>query len=248
MGWLEPLRQVLGSATAPVDFFFRVDDVGWQDDHLFPLLELFERHAVPVDLAVIPQAITPGTAAELRTRLGRTPDRIGVHVHGFAHVNHEPDGRKSEFGPRREPAAQRRDLEAGRHRLASLLGDAVAPFFTPPWNRCTESTARLLAELGCRVLSRDARAQPFGIPGCLELPIRVDCLRPPADIVATGERLAAEGRSGWPVGVMLHPARIEAEDRRWLDELLALVAAHVAARCRSMRALASDRSWAGRTQ
>jgi peptidoglycan/xylan/chitin deacetylase (PgdA/CDA1 family) len=168
-------------------------------------------------------------------------------VHGFAHVNHEPDGRKSEFGPRRDLGAQRRDLEAGRRRLELLLGDAVAPFFTPPWNRCTESTAQILADLGFRALSRDARERPFDIPGFLEVPVRVDWLRPPADIAATGERLAAEGRSGSPVGVMLHPARIEAEDRRWLSELLALVGRHVGARCRSMRSLAGDRSLAGRT-
>ena len=248
MGWLEPLRQVVERATVPVDFFFRIDDVGWEDDRLFPLLDLFEQRAVPVDLAVIPQALTPGTAAELRARLARSPDRMGVHLHGFAHVNHEPDGRKSEFGPRREVGAQRRDLEAGRHQLELLLGDAVAPFFTPPWNRCTESTARLLAELGFRVLSRDARERPFGIPGFLEIPVRVDWLRPPADVAATGERLAVEGRSGSPVGIMLHPARIDAEQRRWLGALLALLGSHVGSRCRSMRSLANDRFPEGKQQ
>jgi len=67
MGWLEPLRQVVERATVPVDFFFRIDDVGWEDDRLFPLLDLFEQRAVPIDLAVIPQALTPGVNTDKRS-------------------------------------------------------------------------------------------------------------------------------------------------------------------------------------
>jgi len=69
-----------------------------------------------------------------------------------------------------------------------------------------------------------------------------------ADVAATGERLAVEGRSGSPVGIMLHPARIDAEERRWLGELLALLGSHVGSRCWSMRSLATDRSPDGKQQ
>ena len=73
---------------------------------------------------------------------------VGLHQHGLAHVNHEREGRKCEFGPSRDAAAQRRDIADGRERLAALLGDRVDPIFTPPWNRCTADTGAVLAELG----------------------------------------------------------------------------------------------------
>src|SRR5437867_7417220 len=154
--WLDPVRRVLDESPAPPAFFFRDDDVGRADGRLAPLLDLFARHAVPIDLAVIPQALAPAAADALRARIARAPAPIGIHMHGFAHVNHAPAGRKCEFGAARDVDAQRRDLELGRRRLDELLGDAVAPFFSPPWNRCTQATGRLLVELGFRVLSRDA--------------------------------------------------------------------------------------------
>src|SRR5437763_217813 len=171
--WLDPLRRVLDEAPARLAFFFRDDDVGRADERLHPLLDLFSRHAVPIDLAVIPQALAPAVADVLCTRIARASTPIGVHVHGFAHVNHEPAGRKCEFGPARDLAAQRRDLELGRRRVAELLGDAVAPFFTPPWNRCTETTGRLLRQLGFLVLSPAAAEPPFCLPRLLEMPVRL---------------------------------------------------------------------------
>src|SRR5437763_1431027 len=139
-GWLDPLRRVLDAAPARLAFFFRDDDVGRADERLHPLLDLFSQHTVPIDLAVTPPALAPAVADALCTRIAHASTPTGVHVHGLAHVYHDPAGRKCEFGPARDPAAQRCDLELGRRRIAELLGDAVAPFFTPPWNRCTETT------------------------------------------------------------------------------------------------------------
>ena len=110
-----------------------------------------------------------GLARELAAR-----PEVGLHQHGLAHVNHEREGRKCEFGPARGAAAQRRDIAEGRERLAALLGARVDPIFTPPWNRCTAETGRCLAELGFEVLSRESRAAPLGVPGLRELPVSVD--------------------------------------------------------------------------
>jgi hypothetical protein len=159
---LDPVAAALDAAPAAVPWFFRDDDVGWRTDRLRPLVDRFERHGLPVDLAVIPQALRPGLARELRLRTG---DGLAVHQHGLAHVNHEPDGRKQEFGPSRPREVQRRDIEAGRRLLEDRLGDIVQPIFTPPWNRCTADTGVCLAELGFTVLSREARAEPFRVPG-----------------------------------------------------------------------------------
>src|SRR4029453_10508454 len=102
--WLDPLRQALDTSTDPVAFFFRDDDVGWSDDRLFALLDLFAQHRVPVDLAVIPSALTPSLACRICARVESAPNHLAVHQHGFAHVSHETVGRKSEFGMSRSQA------------------------------------------------------------------------------------------------------------------------------------------------
>lgn len=228
--WLDPLRRALDAAPTPVDLFFRDDDAGWDDDRLFALLDLFAGHETPIDLAVIPDALTPRLADRLLGRGGG----VGLHQHGFAHVNHEPEGRKCEFGASRSKGLQRRDIEEGRRRLAELLGPAVRPVFTPPWNRCTHATGECLVELGFRAISRDATAAPLGVAGLDEVPIRVDWLARRKGVrlgrEEIGERLAAEVGSAAPVGIMLHHAEMDDGERRAAAELLALLGGHPSAR------------------
>jgi peptidoglycan/xylan/chitin deacetylase (PgdA/CDA1 family) len=230
--WLEPVRAALDAADEPVAFFFRDDDAGWADDHLMALLDLFDEHGVCVDLAVIPAALRPGLAAELRARRRAARAGVGLHQHGLAHVNHETEGKRQEFGPARGPSDQRGDLAAGRERLAALLGDDLDPIFTPPWNRCTEVTGRCLADLGVGVLSRDRGAGPLAVDGLRELGIDADWVR--LERAELGARVAARVRAGGPVGVMLHHAEMDAAGRADLGELLRLVADHRAAVARPM--------------
>jgi hypothetical protein len=217
--WLDPVRAALDSRPAPADVFFRDDDAGWGDDRLRALLDRFERRELPLDLAVIPAALDRRLAADLRRRAAT--QRLGLHQHGYAHRNHEPHGRKYEFGPHRSAQQQRRDIEAGAARLRDLLGDLVQPIFTPPWNRCTVDTAQCLVEHGFDVLSRESRAEPLGVAGLREVPVRIDWLKP--DV---GERLAASLARGGRVGVMFHHAVMDSEDLSRADELLALLASH----------------------
>jgi hypothetical protein len=157
-----------------------------------------------------------------------------VHQHGLAHVNHEPDGRKHEFGPSRSREAQRRDIEAGRKLLAERLDGVVEPIFTPPWNRCTADTAACLAELGFEVLSRESRAEPFAVPGLRELPVSLDFVRLEPDELA---RRFAAARP--PVGVMFHHAEMDTAAMDRADELLALLARHDRVVARPMMATGS---------
>ncbi len=235
--WLRPVEAALDAVDPPVPFFFRDDDAGWGDDRLLELLDRFSARALPVDLAVIPCELDAGLAGELASRRG-----VGLHQHGLAHANHEREGRKCEFGPARGAAAQRRDIGAGRARLADLLGARVDPIFTPPWNRCTADTGRSLASLGFAVLSREARAAPLGVPGLLELPVSVDWfahrhgarLRPGE----LGGRIADVIRLGGPVGVMFHHAVMDDAEMRRASELVSLVAGHDRARPALMMELA----------
>jgi peptidoglycan/xylan/chitin deacetylase (PgdA/CDA1 family) len=218
--WLQPVEEAVDAAREPVRVFFRDDDAGWDDARLLALLDRFAACGLPVDLAVIPLELDAGLARELLARPG-----VGLHQHGLAHTNHEREGRKCEFGPSRGLQAQRRDIEAGRDRLTDLLGDRVDPIFTPPWNRCTPDTGTALAELGFRVLSRESRAEPLGMPGLSELPVHIDWVRlAPLEL---GARIAGAIQSGGPVGLMFHHAVME--DMRPMSDLLTVLAGRVRA-------------------
>jgi hypothetical protein len=240
--WLDKLRRALDSAARPVDFFFRDDDAGWCDERLFALLDLFERRQLPIDVAAIPRAMTAALASELRARVTAAPGRLAVHQHGFAHVNHEREGRKCEFGPSRPRELQRQDIESGRRILSEEYGLHTGNIFTPPWNRCTEATGEALLASGFRVLSRDATARPLGVAGLYELPVRFDWFARRKGVrlgLEESGALLAETASGGasPVGVMFHHELMDEGELGRADELLALLAAHTNVRCRLMSAL-----------
>jgi hypothetical protein len=225
--WLDPVAAALDGAPAEVPVFFRDDDAGWADDRLLALLDRFSELGLPLDVAAIPAALGTGISRELLAR------GVAVHQHGLAHANHEPEGRKHEFGPSRSREAQRRDIAAGRELLAERLDGAVEPMFTPPWNRCTRETALCLVELGFAVLSRESRAEPFGVPGLRELPVSLDFARlSPEEF---GARFAAARP---PVGVMFHHAEMGAVELARAGELLELLAGHPRVVARPMMALA----------
>jgi peptidoglycan/xylan/chitin deacetylase (PgdA/CDA1 family) len=210
------LGTALDEAPAPVPVFFRDDDAGWGDERLLRLADGFARHGLPLDLAVIPTALSPGLAETLRER------PVGLHQHGYAHVNHQREGRKCEFGPDRSRAQQQDDIARGRERLQALLGDRLDPFFTPPWNRCTRDTGEALVALGFAALSREHRAEPLGL--LPEVPVHLDVARLSAEELDA--RFARFVRNGGPVGVMLHHAVMGDEDFARADALLGRLAGH----------------------
>jgi hypothetical protein len=149
-GWLDRLRKRLDQAPKPITFFFRDDDAGWDDEALLWLLDIFGEEPAPLDLAVIPGSADEALATTLLDRRGGAVRRLRFHQHGFRHVNHEATGRKCEFGPSRDRAEQAADIEAGRDRLRGLLGAALDPIFTPPWNRCSQITVDVLTSWDSR--------------------------------------------------------------------------------------------------
>jgi peptidoglycan/xylan/chitin deacetylase (PgdA/CDA1 family) len=209
-----------------VDVFFRDDDAGWEDARLLSLCDLFGALELPLDVAVIPNDLTERLGRELLKR-----DWLALHQHGFTHRNHEREGRKCEFGPSRSYEAQRHDIAAGRDILEALLGDFMK-IFTPPWNRCTFDTARAVHELGFAMLSREHRAEPFGLNRLAELPVHLDFARlSPEEL---DQRFAAHVAEGGPVGVMFHHAVMDREAFDRAGELLHLLARHESVRARHM--------------
>lgn len=230
--WLRPVRDALDALDAldrPVGCFVRDDDGGWADDRLFAMLDVFERHAMPIDVAVIPDALGPELAGALAARAGQGV--LHLHQHGCAHVNHEPpDRRKCEFGAARPVETLHDDVARGWDRLTSMLGDAVEPVFTPPWNRCVDELGGILATVGLRVLSRDHTAGLIGHPDVAEVAVNIDWFGSTKGERWTreqlGDRIADRITAGGPLGLMLHHGVTDDAELVDIEHLVALLATH----------------------
>lgn len=239
--WLDPVRAALTEAPAPVRLFVRDDDAGRAELQLERLLDVFEAHEAPLDLAIIPAILRPEAAEALLRRRARWPS-LNFHQHGYAHVNHETEGRKCEFGAARGVLRQQADIRMGRDRLAALLGP-TDPIFTPPWNRCTQDTVSALEREGFQVLSREAKASPLAMHVLYDLPVCVDWRRgrggirqsPTGAAAALATRL--RGANGGVLGLMLHHEVLETEDFSLLGELLALLKASPIVRLGAMMSI-----------
>lgn len=241
-GWLDPVRAALDLRTTPLDCFFRDDDGGWGNVELVRLVSCFERAGAPLDIAMIPAATDAALAAYLLERKRQGTIALGLHQHGCSHLNHESAGRKCEFGASRSPAQQSTDIAAGRDRLQLLLGDAMDPIFTPPWNRCTGETIAALADLGFAALSRNRGASPEIQGGLRELDVHVDWMRHRSstgpDHCAIADAIVDSLRHDEPVGIMLHHAVMGEGDFHAMSDLLTALGSHPRVTFRSMAELA----------
>jgi peptidoglycan/xylan/chitin deacetylase (PgdA/CDA1 family) len=239
MNWLLPIQSALDSAAKPVNFFFRDDDAGWNNAELLVLLDLFESHEVPLDVAVIPRSINQATLNLILPRLKRSPHLLAAHQHGYEHVNHEQTGRKCEFGNARSLDQQQTDIRAGKFLFEQAFGGPSVSIFTPPWNRCTETTAHCLREAGFQVLSRDLTATPLLAPGLRELPISIDWFAKHKGNRVTFQELGTQTanaiRTQPQVGIMLHHAVMDQSEFQQLDNLLSLLTTHPKVSCRLMQ-------------
>ncbi|HEX6044982.1 MAG TPA: hypothetical protein VFZ22_10875 [Pyrinomonadaceae bacterium] len=241
--WLDPLREALDESDTRIDFFFRDDDVGWSNDEFRALLACFRQHSVPLDIAAIPSALTTQFAREIRAAHDEAPELVGIHQHGFSHTNYEVLGRKCEFGVSRRQEDQYEDIQLGKMTLDGMFGFAFDSIFTPPWNRCTKTTAECLNELGFEVLSRDATAPSLRVSGLKELPISIDWFAKKngkrLSFEFLGTLIARSAKQKQPVGIMLHHELMNAAERELLGDLLALLSTHRQAHCKLMADIAA---------
>lgn len=236
--FVTPVLRALDALDQPLDLFIRDDDAGWSDDTLLALLDVTARARVPIDLAAIPLAVSPLLALELNARIDAMPGLLAVHQHGCAHLNHQTEGRKCEFGDARDAHRHRADLMGGRLLLEGCFGARLQRFFTPPWNRCAELTPALLAELGYRALSRDRGApRQSALP---ELPVDIDWSRQhregglPQVAHALATAVRERGRLRQSLGLMLHHAAMSVDELDALGQALSAWARHPQARWRAM--------------
>lgn len=228
--WLQPITDVLDKLVKPVQVFFRDDDAGWSNAQLYAMLDEFAKAEIAVDLAVIPAALDDKLADELLSRWQQDEKILGFHQHGYSHGNHEIEGRKCEFGRNRSKPQQKTDLANGKQLLQDSFGRALDPFFTPPWNRCTQATLECLDELAFRLLSRDITAEQFTSPSLTQQPVHVDWSKiiknSPNDLDELGQSIADQLAVNELTGIMLHHADMQAVHLQPLAQLLAVISSH----------------------
>lgn len=204
--------------------FFRADDIGVPGEGFAKLVNLFRRKQVPLTLSVVPAWLTRPRWLQLQKLCGKDLRLWCWTQHGWRHVNHEPHGKKLEFGPKRTAARKRHDLWLGFQRLSQLMGKVFIPAFTPPWNRCDEETLTSLQGLGFQALSRSLGAQPPAPATITEYPVTVDLhTRKEQDTEDGWRNLCEELRENLAkgfCGVMVHHQRMNQGDFVFLDQLL----------------------------
>ncbi len=228
--WLDPVRQALDLTQSPIQCYFRDDDAGWDNQNLFKLLDLFRQHEVPIDLAVIPTCLSKDLAEKLVMCIYNHDQQIGLHQHGYSHTNHQAEGRKCEFGIMRSPEQQKSDIETGQKLLKEYFHDYLQPIFTPPWNRCTQTTVDVLESCGFQLLSRDSSTSPLQINKLQEIPVHIDWFAKHKgvrhDFQAIGKQISEHIQQHNSIGIMLHHQVTNADERIVLAELLNLLTRH----------------------
>ena len=112
-------------------FWWRDDDACSSTPELERLLQISEKFAVPISLAVIPAKMENSLCKRLFDN-----DRIAVLQHGYRHRNHAPFGeKKSEYGEHRLIDEMSRELEQGKAMLQCGFGEQFRAVLVPPWNR-----------------------------------------------------------------------------------------------------------------
>jgi len=204
--------------------FFRADDIAVPGRQFQRLLEIFSRHNTPLSLAVVPVWLTPPRWKAI-SQMGASRTNLWCwHQHGWRHRNHELAGKKQEFGPGRSSEALHTDLDRGRRRLQTIMGDAFTPIFTPPWNRCSEITLARLREMGYAAVSRSRGSLPPAPLGLPEHAVDVDLHTDRAPTAAIGwQRLTdrlVDSLSRPTCGIMIHHQRMNEAAFDFLDQLL----------------------------
>ncbi|GAB6058957.1 polysaccharide deacetylase family protein [Desulfonatronum parangueonense] len=207
--------------------WFRADDVAIPSGNFAAMADCFRRNRVPLALAVVPSWLSISRWRGVQALTGKH-GRWSFHQHGRRHVNHEPEGRKSEFGPARSRDAKRRDVLLGRQRLERIMGHAFVPVFTPPWNRFDAVTGDCLVELGFQAASRNDKALDRESIDLPEIPVNCDLHTRRGTPRQTWTDFFAEMESGLQrglLGIMLHHQRMNSRALEFLELLVSTVAA-----------------------
>jgi len=208
-----------------LEVFFRADDIGLQSEQFSRMMHLFSHYRVPLCLALVPRWLDRA-GWEAMSDFAPSDPLWCWHQHGYAHCNHEAQGKKNEFGPGRTREQVRVELREGRDHLRALLGELFCPVFTPPWNRCSTLSRELLRELGFVALStsvggeQDSALADFFVNLDLHTGKEKTLDAALGRLFADWQRGISQGR----LGIMLHHQRMNEQAFVFLERLLEILA------------------------
>jgi len=170
-GWLRRELDAWGECGLRAEFWWRDDDAVAASAQLERLLQISERHAVPVALAVIPAGLKSSLAAELRNQA-----RVAVLQHGYSHQNHAAPGQlKLELGGNCDDEQVLSELRRGQQILLEHFGQRFKAVLVPPWNRIDERIQRALPRLGfAGVSAMRVRKNAWPAPRLLQVNTHLD--------------------------------------------------------------------------
>jgi len=210
-----------------INVFFRADDIGVPSKNHSRIVALFIKYNIPLCLAVVPSWLTLKRWEAMKDSVKNRDDLFCWHMHGFRHRNHETVGKKQEFGPSRSYQALFYELSHGYARLQSIIGQKLTPVFTPPWNRCSLETMRILKDIGFKGVSRSIGSVPMPPKGIEDFPIHVDLhTRKEKESEKGWQKMLTElqnGLSSSACGIMIHHMRMNDQAFVFLEYLLALI-------------------------
>ncbi|MGE0633622.1 MAG: hypothetical protein AB7O96_14510 [Pseudobdellovibrionaceae bacterium] len=203
--------------------FFRNDDVGWNLKDFEKLLGLFVKNGQKLNGAAIPSASMDAYKKDV---FNAHRGNLQIHTHGYAHLDHQSEGKKAEFGSARSHDSVKKELRESLSMTQDVFKDLFFPAFTPPWNRIDETLIPLLAEAGFKVLSRDGD-KISKTPGLKDLNIDLDLHTSKKPRIYTTESLLAEaeevGKTKKHVGIMIHHKHMVEDDFVFMDQFLKLL-------------------------
>lgn len=231
-GWRDHLMASLSACESnPIpSVYFRADDIGAGGRAFRALCQIFRSHGVPLALSVVPAWLSDVRGKQLFEAAPLEEPLWGWHQHGWRHVNWERSGKKSEFGEQRPLEKQWKDIWQGQNKMRGIFNDHLVNVFTPPWNRLSNSTLRILQELGFEGVSLE-KVFPRGLRPPLSLKnlrVTVDLHTRKArdaqqDFFDISDELTGSLSKREPVGVMLHHQRMTYFAFEYLDELLRIL-------------------------
>ncbi len=213
--------------------FFRADDIGAGGRAFEALCRLFRHHETPLAMAVVPAWISQVRREQLFRSAPFDEPLWGWHQHGWRHVNWQRSGKKSEFGEHRPFEKQWRDIWQGRQKMEEIFLDRFIPVFTPPWNRLSPLTIKIVQQLNFKGVSL-AGPFPRGVrnPSSLaNLRVQIDLHTRKAreseqDYSSLLEELSSVMAKREPIGIMLHHHRMSLFAFEFLNELLRVLNNH----------------------
>ncbi|MEH6446319.1 MAG: polysaccharide deacetylase family protein [Oceanospirillaceae bacterium] len=136
---------------SPIPFWWRDDDAVANTGALQKMLAIADKFAIPVHLAVIPNALEDSLQ---NITLAAQKPNCYVLQHGFEHHSFALQGqRKIELGGSQEINVIQSNLSDGRKRLQAAFADQYLDILVPPWNRISDEIAAKLPDIGYQKLS-----------------------------------------------------------------------------------------------